>query len=253
MKKELEICAYSLESCQAAQAAGANRVELCSAMYDGGTTPSAATIQMARELLRIELFIMIRPRGGDFLYTDLEYTQMKADLLFAKSCAVDGVVIGLLKPDGRIDVERTQTLVALAAPLKVTFHRAFDMVLDYQEALKDVIQTGCHRILTSGLRNTAMEGLDTIRNIVQQADRRIQIMAGSGVGPANARIIAATGVNALHMSGKNTRDSQMIYRNPNVFMGGIPGIPEYDLVYSDNVKIKNVVEILNTINIENNH
>lgn len=117
--------------CLAAQEAGADRVELCAAMYDGGTTPSPGTIRLARELLNIELYVMIRPRGGDFLYTELEYRQMKADLLFAKSCGADGVVIGLLDENGRVDVARTRELVELAAPMKVTFHRAFDMTVDY--------------------------------------------------------------------------------------------------------------------------
>ncbi len=241
---EIEVCVYSLESCLAAQEAGADRVELCAAMYDGGITPSAATIQMARSILRIGLFVIIRPRGGDFLYTDMEYEQMKIDLLFAKKCGVDGVVFGLLKEDGQIDVGRTKELVELAKPLPVTFHRAFDMTSDYKQALEDVIAAGCHRILTSGQRNTAVEGKAIIKELVEQAAGRIQIMAGSGVSAVNAQEIAAIGVDALHMSGKNTRDSRMVYRNPSVFMGGISGMPEYDIVYSDRDKICEVVEML---------
>lgn len=240
---EIEVCAYSLESCLAAQEAGADRVELCAAMYDGGTTPSPGTIRLARELLNIELYVMIRPRGGDFLYTELEYRQMKADLLFAKSCGADGVVIGLLDENGRVDVARTRVLVELAAPMKVTFHRAFDMTVDYHRALEDVIRAGCYRILTSGQRNTAVEGMEVLRELVRENAGRIRIMAGSGVGSGNALSLAATGIDALHLSGKNSRDSRMKYRNPVVFMGGVPGIPEYEIVYSDREKIAGVVEL----------
>lgn len=245
--RELEICAYSLESALAAQESGASRVELCGAMYDGGTTPSAGMILMARELLEIELYVMIRPRGGDFCYSELEYKQMREDLLFAKSCGADGVVLGLLKTDGRVDVVRTRELVQLAAPMKVTFHRAFDMTKGYKEALEEVIETGCHRILTSGQRNTAMEGLHVIADLVKQAAGRIQLMAGSGVGAGNALVIAGTGVGALHMSGKSARDSCMAYRNADVFMGGVPGIPEYEIVYSDKKKIREVVELISSV------
>ena len=240
---EIEVCAYSLESCLAAQEAGADRVELCAAMYDGGTTPSPGTIRLARELLNIELYVMIRPRGGDFLYTELEYRQMKADLLFAKSCGADGVVIGLLDENGRVDVARTRELVELAAPMKVTFHRAFDITVDYHWALEDVIRAGCYRILTSGQRNTAVEGMEVLRELVRENAGRIRIMAGSGVGSGNALSLAATGIDALHLSGKNSRDSRMKYRNPAVFMGGVPGIPEYEIVYSDREKIAGVVEL----------
>lgn len=155
---EIEVCAYSLESCLAAQEAGADRVELCAGMYDGGTTPPAGMLRLARELLNIELYVMIRPRGGDFVYSELEYRQMKEDLAFAKSCGADGVVIGLLDENGGVDVARTSELVEMAAPLKVTFHRAFDMAADYRRAFEEVIRSGCYRILTSGQRNTAPEG-----------------------------------------------------------------------------------------------
>lgn len=238
---EIEVCAYSLESCLAAQEAGADRVELCAAMYDGGTTPPAGMIQLARELLHIELYIMIRPRGGDFLYSELEYQQMKRDLLFAKACGVDGIVIGLLNADGSVDIERTRELVELAAPLHVTFHRAFDMTADCFQALEDIICSGCYRILTSGQRNTVVEGLDVLRALVEKSAGRIRLMAGSGVSGENVLRIAETGVDAIHLSGKNSRDSRMRYRNPNVFMGGVPGIPEYEIVFSDCGKIQKVV------------
>ncbi|WP_251619919.1 copper homeostasis protein CutC [Odoribacter lunatus] len=248
MKKcELEICAYSLESCRAAKEAGADRVELCAAMYDGGTTPSAATIRMARELTEgMELYVMIRPRGGDFLYSEWEYRQMWEDIRFVKESGADGVVLGILAADGIVDVERMTKLVAWASPLKVTFHRAFDMTRNAGEALEAVIGCGCHRILTSGMHNTATEGVGVLRELVRQAQGRIQIMAGSGVNVSNARQLLETGVDALHMSGKSVRDSAMVFRNPHIFMGGVPGIPEYDIAYSDKRKIEEVVKVLQT-------
>lgn len=246
MKKcELEVCAYSLESCRAAKEAGANRVELCTAMYDGGTTPSAAMIRMARRITGgMELYVMIRPRGGDFLYSEEEFFQMQEEIRFVKEVGVDGVVLGILQADGRVDCERTARLVKLASPLKVTFHRAFDMTCNSREALEDVIECGCFRILTSGMHNTALEGMRVLRELVEQAYGRIQIMAGSGVNATNARLLQGTGVDALHMSGKSVRDSAMTFRNPQIFMGGVPGIPEYEIAYSDKRKIREVVDIL---------
>lgn len=246
MKKcELEVCAYSLESCREAKEAGADRVELCTAMYDGGTTPSAALIRMARRITEgMELFVMIRPRGGDFLYSEEEYFQMQEEIRFVKETGADGVVLGILQADGRVDGRRTARLVELAAPMKVTFHRAFDMTCDHQEALEEVIKSGCYRILTSGMRNTAQEGADILRELVGLAQGRIQIMAGSGVNASNARLLRDTGVDALHMSGKSVRDSAMTFRNPQVFMGGVPGIPEYEIAFSDKRKIREVADII---------
>lgn len=244
MACELEICAYSLESCLAAEAAGARRVELCTALYEGGLTPSPATIRMARKLLeKTELYVMIRPRGGDFLYSGLEFRQMQEEITFAKQEGADGVVLGLLHADGKIDVERTAELVDRAAPMQVTFHRAFDMSDDFIQALEEVIASGCYRILTSGMRNTAMEGIEVIRQLVARAKGRIRIMAGSGVNAANAGALLATGVDALHMSAKSVRESEMVYRNPAVSMGGVPGVPEYGIVYSDERKIREVMEL----------
>lgn len=243
-KVEVEICAYSLESCLAAQEAGADRVELCAGMYDGGTTPSAAMIAIAREKLDIELSVMLRPRGGDFLYAAEEFEIMKRDLLFIKNSGADCVVLGLLNAHGTVDIQRTAELVQMACPMKVTFHRAFDMVADVRQAFEDVIAAGCDRILTAGRCNTAPEGLDAIRALVRQADGRIEVMAGSGVSAANVLQFAEAGVDAVHLSGKSVRDSGMIYRNPDVFMGGVPGIGEYDLFFSDRKKIEPVVQIV---------
>lgn len=238
---EVEICTFSLESCLNAQLAGASRVELCSGMYDGGTTPSAAMIRMARE----SIYTTLRddsPRGGDFLYSDLEFEVMKEDIRFAKECRADGVVLGILNADGSVDVQRTRELVELAAPLKVTFHRAIDMTRNMEEALEGIIQAGCYRVLTSGGRNTVSEGMEQIKALVEQAKGRVQIMAGSGVNAANANTLIELGVDAIHLSGKSSRDSEMEFRNPNVFMGGVSGLPEYEQYYSDVEKIKAVLD-----------
>lgn len=240
----IEVCCFSLESCLNAQEAGADRVELCAGMFEGGTTPSAAQIAMARELLKIGVYVMIRPRGGDFLYSDLEFLQMKEEIRYAKELGADGIVLGLLTAEGEVDVEHTRELVRLAAPLPVTFHRAFDMAVDLYRALEEVIAAGCVRILTSAGKNKVDEGLDVLQELVRRADGRIKIMAGSGVNAGNAQMLLATGVDDLHLSGKSSRDSLMIYRNPSLSMGGVPGIPEYEQYYSDVEKIRSVVEQL---------
>ena len=147
-----------------------------------------------------------------------------------------------MNADGSVDVRRTRELVELAAPLKVTFHRAIDMTRDMEEALEGIIEAGCYRILTSGGRNTVNEGMERIKALVKQARGRVQIMAGSGVNAANASTLIKSGVDAIHLSGKSGRDSEMEFRNPNVFMGGVPGLPEYEQYYSDVEKIKAVLD-----------
>ena len=243
-KPEIEVCAYSLESCTAAREAGADRVELCGGMYEGGTTPSMGFLFMAREILKEqELFVMVRPRGGDFLYSEQEFQEMCREIALIRETGADGIVIGLLKADGSIDSVRTAELVERAFPMQVTFHRAFDMARDYREALEAVIGAGCCRILTAGQRNTAPEGREVIAELVRRARKRIGIMAGSGVNAENALALAATGVDALHMSGKSVRDSGMTYRNPAVSMGGVPGLAEYEIAFTDKEKVKKVIAL----------
>lgn len=244
-KIETEVCCYSVESCMAAAEAGATRVELCSSPYEGGTTPPAAAIRMAREIPGLELAVMIRPRGGDFLYSDLEFGQMEREIAFARECGADCVVLGVMNPDGTVDRESTAALVALASPMEVTFHRAFDTARDLSQALEDVIAAGCTRILTSGGRDTAPEGIENIRRLVIRAEGRIGIMAGSGVNPSNARTLADTGVDALHFSAKAVRPSGMEYRS------GVPmcaaGLPEFENAYAEPGFIKRMVEISNGV------
>jgi len=239
-----EVCAYSLESCLKAEAAGAGRIELCSGQAEGGTTPSAGLIQLARQHLTIPVFVMIRPRGGDFLYTNAELAVMMADLEIVKQMGVAGVVLGLLQTDGTVDEKRTRQFVELAHPLPVTFHRAFDMTRNPTEALEAVIRIGAVRILTSGQQPTAEMGLPVLRQLVQQAAGRIEIMAGAGVNAANARMLKEAGVDALHLSGSTQHSSPMSYRQPSISMAStIPG--EYERMEADKEKIRGVVNQLN--------
>lgn len=241
-----ELCAYSVEACRVAARCGVTRVELCASPWEGGTTPSAATIRRARRVPGLGLQVMIRPRGGDFCYTDDEVEQMAEEIRFACECGADGVVLGVLTPDGEVDGVRLRRLVAAAGGREVTFHRAFDMARDPLEALETVIACGCRRILTSGGRNKAVEGIDTLRALVGAAAGRIEIMAGSGVDASNARLLAATGVDALHFSARGWRESCMRFRNPQVSMGGVEGVPEYAVACADETRIRQILRELET-------
>ncbi len=238
----LEICCFSLESCLTAQKAGANRVELCGGMFEGGTTPSAGLIRLARQNLSIQLYVMIRPRGGDFCYSDSEFEVMKADILTAKNCGADGVVFGILNPDGSVDKTRISELVNLAKPLKVTFHRAFDVAENPFQALEDIIACGCERILTSGQKNTAIEGIDLLKTLVKKSQNRIEIMAGSGVNAQNAQQFLNIGVHALHLTGKGIQESKMTFRKPDLSMTNSSLSSEYEVYEADLEKCKAVSE-----------
>ena len=236
----IEVCAYSFESCLTAQQAGAGRIELCGGLAEGGTTPSAGLIQLARKHLTIPFYVMIRPRGGDFLYSDAELDVMRADILMVKTLGADGVVLGVLQADGTVNEVQTQELIDLAKPLPVTFHRAFDMAHDPLEALEAIIRTGAVRILTSGQQQTAEAGLSTLRQVAKQAAGRIELMAGAGVNAQNAQQLIEAGVDALHLSGSTKKDSQMIYRQPSVSMASSPP-GEYEYVEASEEKIRAVI------------
>lgn len=239
-----ELCAYDLDACEAARRAGVARVELCASPYEGGTTPSAGMIRLARRIEGLQLWTMIRPRGGDFLYSAAEIAVMEEEIRMARRCGVDGVVLGGLTADGRVDEELLRRLVETARPLPVAFHRAFDMTRDLPQALETLVRAGCCRVLTSGGCDKAVQGIDTLRRLVAQAAGRIEIMAGSGVGPDNARLLAATGVDALHFSARTMRPGGMEYYNPRISMGGVAGIPEYASVAADETFIRNLIERL---------
>lgn len=214
MKFTLEVIGFTIESCILAQAAGAHRIELCDNPGEGGTTPSYGFIKAAREVLKIELYPIIRPRGGDFLYSDAEYEVMKADVQICKELGCDGVVIGILNADGTVDKMRCRELVQLAYPMGVTFHRAFDRVKDAAQALEDVIEIGCERILTSGLVPTALDGAETLAALIKQADERIVIMPGSGVRSDNIIELAKrTAAVEFHTSARINISSKMDYTN----------------------------------------
>lgn len=244
----LEVCANSLTSALAAQEGGAVRVELCENLKEGGTTPSAGQILLARKLLHIKLYVLIRPREGDFLYTDVEYQIMMADIRYCIEAGCDGVVIGMLNADGTIDKERCLEMVRLAKQwgLGVTFHRAFDMCTDQLQALEDVIEMGCERILTSGGKSTAMEGATVINHLVEQAAGRISIMPGSGVSEANvADLVHFTGVTEVHSSARGNVKSKMEYKNDHILMSTVPG-DEYSIDVTNVERVRELVRLANS-------
>lgn len=225
----IEVCANSPESCVEAQNAGAYRVELCAGIPEGGTTPTYGDIITAKRYAHsIKLNVIIRPRAGDFLYSDLEIETMIADIKIAKSLGVDGVVFGCLTAEGDIDIEKNQLLIDAAKGLSVTFHRAFDMCCNPFDSLEKIINLGFDRILTSGLQPTAIQGAALIGQLVEKAASRIIIMPGCGVNENNvAELAKLTNAQEFHMSARHAVDSKMSYRNPIVSMGGIVKIDEY--------------------------
>ncbi|TSJ39511.1 copper homeostasis protein CutC [Mucilaginibacter corticis] len=239
----LEVCANSIMSAMAAQEGGAQRVELCENLNEGGVTPSPGQISIARKKLHIELYVLIRPRGSDFLYTDIEFETMLADIQYCIDCGCDGIVTGVLNADGTIDKKRSTQLVQLAkkAGLGATFHRAFDMCVDQMQALDDIIDMGYDRILTSGGRSTAIEGSRIIADLVKKANGRISIMAGSGVSELNvADLILFTGVKEIHGTLLTRVKSQMHYNNDHIVMGSDIG-DEYAYEITGVDRVKNVL------------
>lgn len=226
---QFEVCANSVESCLAAQAGGADRVELCAGIPEGGTTPSYGDIATARELLtHTRLHVIIRPRGGDFLYTPLEQRIMLKDIENARRLGADGVVFGCLTPEGDIDIALMKQLLEAAQGMSVTFHRAFDVCRQPKQALETLIQLGCHRILTSGAQPTAEQGIPLLKELQSQADGRIILLAGCGVNENNiARIASETGIREFHFSAREQLTSGMQFRNEAVSMGGTVCIDEY--------------------------
>ena len=215
-----EICANSVASCIAAQEGGADRVELCAGIPEGGTTPSYGMIRNARESISIALNVIIRPRGGDFLYSESEIQEMIYDIQAAKQLGADGLVFGCLNPDGIVDMTAMKRLMEAAGDIPVTFHRAFDHTKDPFKALEDIISLGCARILTSGCRPTALEGAELLSLLVKKAGDRIIIMPGCGVRENNiAEIARLSGTKEFHFSARESVESGMIFRNPEVAMG----------------------------------
>ena len=216
----LEITVNSVTSALLAQEGGADRIELCDNFHEGGTTPGAGSIAKARENLHIDLFVMIRPRGGDFHYSTLELEIMKKDIQSARNLGADGVVFGLLNSDGTVDRIHTAELVAFSRPLQVTFHRAFDLTPDPFTALEEIIETGADRILTSGQAPAAPEGAVIIASLVKQAGDRIILMPGAGINESNIlELYRLTRAGEFHASLRTQRQSAMSFQREGIFMG----------------------------------
>ena len=216
----LEICLDSVESAAAAEHGGADRVELCAGLPEGGTTPSAGMIAAVRKKIEIGLQVMIRPRGGDFCYSVDEFSIMQRDILIAKQLGASGVVFGILNPDGNVDKDRMRQLLDMARPLKVTCHRAFDMTRDFDQALEDLMDIGVDRVLTSGGKKSAVDAMPTLKQITQQAEARISVMACGELSIANVKaVISYTNVREVHAGLGNAVISGMKFRNQKLTMG----------------------------------
>lgn len=237
-----EICVDSIDGVIAAKAAGAQRVELCADLLEGGITPSRGMIRQARTVDGIGLHVIIRPRGGDFLFDDDEFAVMEADIDAAKTEGADGVVIGLLTVDATIDVVRTRRLIERARPMAVTFHRAFDMTADPFAALETLIELGVDRVLTSGQEATVLEGLPLLTELVRRAGDRIVIMPGGGITSRNVgRIVAEAKPKEIHFAALEPTSSGMRNRREHVFMGGTLRPPEYDRLVTSAASIRAVM------------
>jgi len=238
MSFKLEMCSFDLLSALIAQEAGAHRVELCAGPAEGGTTPGPGLIRAARERIHIDIYPIIRPRGGDFLYTEEEFDIMMKEVTYCKQAGCNGVVVGILHADGSIDKIRTSRLVEMAYPLGVTFHRAFDWAANPFEALEDIISVGCERILTSGQRPTAPEGAELINELVRQADDRIIIMPGSGVRADNIIALAEkTDASEFHTSARTSAPSLMEFINTSMK-------DDQSAVRADREEIEKIIRLL---------
>jgi copper homeostasis protein len=241
MRYKLEVIGFTIESCIIAQSSGAHRIELCDNPGEGGTTPSYGFIKAARKKLSIGLYPIIRPRGGDFFYSDDEFEIMKSDVTVCKKLGCDGIVIGILNADGTIDKQRSGQLIELAYPLGVTFHRAFDRTIDPFKAMEDIIETGCERILTSGQRRSVADGMDLVAQLIEKAEERIIIMPGSGLRADNIRAIAKkTKATEFHTSARVMIESKMEFSNEKIN-------EELKQVATDEEEIKKMVAILDEL------
>lgn len=241
----VEICVDSVESATVAEAAGAGRIELCSALSEGGVTPSAGLIESVRRNIGIKVHVLIRPRGGDFLYSDNDFSVMRRDIDIAGEHGADGIVTGILNRDGTVDIERTAVLTEYASPMNVTFHRAFDLCRDPKKALEDIISAGAELILTSGQARTAIEGAGLIKTLVKEAGNRISIMPGGGIDEYNIALLAGTtGAAEYHLSGRQQKESLMTFRRKGIYMGDPRLQSEYTIKSADHERIRSIIMIL---------
>lgn len=238
-KAILEICAFNAESCFVAERCGAARVELCADPFNGGTTPSYGTIKLVRENVSIKLYPIIRPRPGNFFYSDEEIAIMKSDIEICRQLACDGISVGISTIGGEIDTEKLKRIVEWAGPMEVTCHRVFDSVPDPFKALEDIISCGCVRILTSGLKSAAPEGVVLLKQLVEKAGNKIIIMPGAGVKSSNiAALRNATGASEFHSSARKAAPNNITYFNKDV--------TDYGTVFiADESEVKAMVEALN--------
>ncbi|XP_072335795.1 copper homeostasis protein cutC homolog isoform X3 [Scyliorhinus torazame] len=228
----MEVCVDSVESAVNAERGGASRIELCSGLMEGGITPSSGLLQVVKQYVRIPVFAMIRPRGGDFLYSDSEIEVMKADIKMAKANGADGTVFGVLTTDGRVNTEVCMDLIA------------FDMVHDPTTVLECLISMGFERVLTSGCDSTALEGLPIIKRLVEQAKQRIIVVPGGGITERNVqRILEGSGAQEFHCSARSSRDSSMKFRNSSVSMGVSLSAPEYSVKVADICRLRTMISV----------
>lgn len=243
-KVKIEIVVYNIESALRAQEGGADRIELCDNPGEGGTTPSYGIIESVRQNVSMDVFVMIRPRGGDFHYSNYEFHSMKRDISQCQKLSVDGVVFGILTPEGTIDKKRCKELIEKARPLKVTCHRAFDMTRDPFEALEDCIEVGFDRILTSGQQTQALPGATLIGELIKQANGRIAIMPGSGVNENTVtEIIQKSGAKEIHFSATTFRESAMQYKNLTIAAMGSEEGSEFKLRSVDPQRVRKMRQL----------
>ena len=244
----IEVCANSTQSCIEAQKGGAYRVELCAGIPEGGTTPSLGEMITARLNINIKLNVIIRPRAGDFLYSETEIQAMIHDIQAAKNAGADGVVFGCLTANGEVDMDKNRALMSFCDGLTTTFHRAFDVTNDPRKALEDIISLGFDRILTSGQCSNAPLGSSLIRELVTLSAGRIIIMPGCGVNETNiAELAKITGAKEFHMSARSTIQSKMVYRNEDVSMGGVVNIDEFSNDITDKNRVSSSIKALQNV------
>lgn len=237
--RRIEVCVDSVDSARAAEAGGADRIELCAALGEGGLTPTAGLMETVRARVRLPIAVMIRPRAGDFCYGDDEFEVMRRDLALLKRLGADMAVFGLLNPDGSVDRDRTARLTEEARPLPVTFHRAVDVTRDPREALETLIELGVERVLTSGQEKSVLEGLEVITELIQLAGERLIVVPGGGITERNLpRILRECGAREFHVSASATRDSRMEFRNTRVPMGRVLAASEFSVSVADEARVR---------------
>ena len=244
MRKVIEVCLDSVESIMAAEKGGADRVELCSDLFEGGLSPSIGMVRVAKRLTHIPINAMVRPRGGDFCYSDVEFEVMCAEVEAFKAEGVNAIVFGILTPDGDVDMDRSRRIVELARPLAVTFHRAFDMTRDLSKSLEDLASLGIERVLTSGGEASVAEGADTLKALVEQAGDRIVVMPGCGIKERNFRKLdSIIGAREYHMSLNGSHDSRMRFHPGHIYMGGMLRQSEFTLSCTDEERVRTIVSM----------